>query len=179
MDDVGFKDIVPLLVGLAVSLSTLTAVLVTSYFNMRMAKINIASQDSIRLRELRVGKLEELYYLFDNWQIFCASTYLTYYRCYLGKISYDEVLKLVEEKKSTAVVDHRKYMMILNVHFPTLAQDYKRVDSARSEAVQFLTDPKVSKLSHIAFLDVQKKFDAECKLFKEKISSLAHSILKS
>lgn len=171
-----FKDLMPSMVPFIVALSTIAAVFVTSYFNLKMAKLNIAAQESMKLKELKLGKLEELYFLFDTWENYCGNVYLIHYKCYLKKFSHDEALNSIINMKGLDAGEARKYKMILSVYFPQLAAEYNKVDIARSRLVPFASNPEISKLKVVDFLKAQELFEKECADFKSKISALAHAV---
>ena len=159
--------------------ATLLAVVVTSLFNLRVAKFNIEAHGRQRAKELKVERLEELFFLFDKWQLNFSSVYLHHLRCYLGEISFMEVMNLVKSLTILAPGEAQKYRMIMELHFPTLVVAYEPVEAARKHIVPFLSDPAVSKLSAQAFQSCQVKFENACEIFKSKISTVARETLSA
>lgn len=171
------KEIAPLLAGGVGAGATLLAVIVTSLFNLRVARLNIEAQSRQKAKELKLEKLEELFFLFDKWQLNFSNIYLLHLRCYRGQLTFKEVMKLVNGLTLLAPGEAQKYGMIMDLHFPSLAQAYVPVEAARKRLVPFLSDPSVSKLSAQEFESYQVAFEEACETFKSKVSSLAHETL--
>lgn len=172
------KDISPLLAGALGGIATLLAVSVTSFFNLRVAKINIEAQSRQKAKELKLQKLEELFFLFDKWQINFSNIYLCHLRCYKGKLEFKQVLDHVNNLSLLAPGEAQKYKMLMEIHFPSLVSEYAVVEQARVRIVPFLTDPAESKLEAQAFENCQVAFEEAAVSFKEKVSSLAHKTLE-
>lgn len=168
------KDIAPILSGAIGAMATLLAVVVTSFFNFKVAKLSLDEHRRHRSEELKLEKLEELFLLFDKWQLNFSNVYLCHLRCYRGKLQFNEVFETVKGFNLLTPGDAQKYMMILEVHFPSLKVAYAPVEEARSRIVPFLNDPAVNKLSAKEFEIVQVAFEEACEKFKSCISSLAH-----
>ncbi len=110
--------------------------------------------------ETKLEKLEELYLLFDKWQMNLSTIYLHHFRCYKGLLRFDQVTELVNSSTSVAPGDVQKYKMLLEVHFPPLRRAYAPVEDARKKLVPFLCDPKISELSVQDFESTQLAFEA-------------------
>ncbi|CAI2797558.1 hypothetical protein K7402_01035 [Pseudomonas fluorescens group sp.] len=174
MEIADFKEIAPLLTGIITATAAILAVAVTSLFNLKVARINIEAQGKQKTKELRLERLEELYLLFDKWERNFTNIYLIYFRCYMGKLRYQETHELIQKQNILAPNEAQKYKMIMMVHFPSLAPAYEPVEAARKLLVPFLTDPSKSALSAREFDNLQKSFEKACETFKSEISSLAH-----
>lgn len=171
------KEIAPLLAGGVGAGATLLAVIVTSLFNLRVARLNIEAQSRQKAKELKLEKLEELFFLFDKWQLNFSNIYLLHLRCYRGRITFKEVMELVNRPTLLAPGEGQKYRVIMDLHFPSLAQAYVPVEAARHHIVPFFSDPSVSKLSAQEFESYQVAFEEACEAFKSKVRSLAHETL--
>lgn len=169
------KDIAPILSGAIGALATLLAVAVTSFFNFRVAKLNLDELRRQKSEDRRLEKLEELFFLFDKWQINFSNIYICHLRCYKGKLPFRDVLNAVNGFTLLAPGEAQKYGMILNVHFPSLLPAYSPVEAARQQVVPFLSDPSVSKLNTQDFVNAQVAFEKACKEFKSCISSLVQT----
>lgn len=174
MTGIEIKDIAIIIGGLITAVSTLLAVVVTNIFNLKLSKSNYETQAQQKYAEQRILKIEETYLLFEKWEINFSNIYLYHLRCYLGKLSYSQVLELTNKCDLLAPGEAQKLKMLIGVHFPELAEKYKEVDLARSKIAKFLCDPKEGKLSAKDFVVAQENFEATCSKFKEAIGSLAH-----
>jgi hypothetical protein len=158
------------------AMASLLGVGLGGFINFKVAKLNVGEQRRQRAEELRLEKLEELYFLFDKWQINFSNVYLSHLRCYNGRMSFAEVVQFTNERANTLLApgEAQKYKMLLDVHFPALEQAHARVEDARANIVPFLADPSVSRLSAQAFVAAQKTFEAACDEFKSRAASLGH-----
>lgn len=132
-----FKEIAPLLSGVIAAVATLLGVAVASFFNLRVARMSIEAQSREKERALRLEKLEELFFLFDKWQVNFSNVYLYYLRCYKGILAFKDVLEAVNGLTFLAPGEAQKYQMIMDIHFPTLRASYFTVEQARIESSSF------------------------------------------
>ncbi len=157
--------------------ATLLAVIVTSLFNIWIAKLTIGANERQKAKELKIERLEELFFLFDKWQLNFSNLYLHHLRCYAGKLAYREVMELVKSLTILAPGEAQKYRMIMELHFPSLVKAYEPVEVARKRIVPFLSDPAVSKLSAQEFQSAQVGLEQACEVFKSQISTIAREAL--
>lgn len=174
METLEIKDITPLLTGVITATAAILAVIVTSLFNLTVAKTNINAQSKQKTKELKLEKLEELYMLFDKWQLNFSQIYLLHLRCYRGLLKFQDSHDLIKNINSLAPGEAQKYKMIMMVHFPSLADEYEPVEVGRKLLVPFLSDPNINKLPTKDFENLQISFEKSCEKFKSKISFLAH-----
>lgn len=167
----------PFWVGIVAAGATLLSVVITSIFNIMVAKINIEAQSRQKTKEQKLEKLEELFFLFDKWQLNLSSVYLHHLCCYKGNLTYNQVVELSKELNFLASGEAQKYRMVMELYFPSLIQEYASVEAARRHIVPFLSDPQISKLSAQEFESYQVAFEEVCETFKSKISALAHETL--
>jgi hypothetical protein len=171
--DIGFKDIAIIIGGIITAVSTLSAVLITSRFNLKLARLNLETQSQQKDYERRLLKVEEIYLLFEKWETSFSTIYLTHLRCYLGKLDYPSVMELTKTSAILLPGEAQKLKMLMNVHFPKLAHDYRLINEARHRIAPFLCDPNESKLKAEDFISAQEDFEKVCVDFKSKISHLA------
>lgn len=72
------NQLIPIFVGLITAIATLTAVFITSYFNMKSLEKNLRFQSQIKKYEIKLNKLEDIYELFEKWETNFSITYLNY-----------------------------------------------------------------------------------------------------
>ncbi len=176
MEIVDIREITPLLTGVITATAAILAVVVTSFFNLRVARINIEAQIEQKTKDLKLEKLEELYLLFDKWQQNISKIYFIYLRCYRGALRFQDTHTLINQSNTLPPGDAQKYKMIIMLHFPSLAHAYEPVEAGRKSLVPFLSDPSKSKLSISDFEESQRIFEKACETFKSELSSLAHTI---
>lgn len=173
------KEIASQLNGLIPAFTAIIAVIVTSFFNIKSTKLNINFQEKQKNKELKTLKLEELFYLFEKWQINFSHVYLLHLRCYRGLLEFEQTHIIIKDLNVLAPGDAQKYKVIMAIHFPSLENEYEPVEAARKLIVPFLSDPKISRLSAQDFERFQILFENSCSVFKSKITSLAHTISKT
>jgi hypothetical protein len=171
--EIEFKDIVIIISGAITAISTLSAVIISNRHNLKITRINIEDQNKQKENEHRLSKIEELYLLFEKWEVNFSNIYLAHLGCYRQQLEYRQVLELVKTSSILLPGEAQKLQMLMHIHFPKLAHDYQLVDKARSQIAPFLSDPRESKLSTNDFIEKQKSFEKICADFKTKISLLA------
>lgn len=171
------KDLYPLLTAMIAAGATLLAVMVSNHFNLRVAKLNNDSQSRQSAAELRLAKLEELYTLFDQWQLYLANLYLLHLRCYKGKLTYSQVCDLVLKSDKLKNGEAQRYLMLMEIYFPTLRPNYGPVEEARKRLAPFIDDPVKTKLNAEDLIRLQEEFEQACRAFKDDISTLAKEVL--
>ncbi len=172
MTEIEIKDVAIIIGGAITAFSTLCAVLITSHFNLKLAKTNIYAQTQEKNRDRKIQKVEDMYLLFEKWETNLSMIYITHLRCYCGKLDYQSVIDLTKDSTMLAPGDFQKFNMLMNVHFPEIISEYKKVDYARSIIVPFLSDPQKSRLNPKDFAALQENFEAVCVTFKMHISQL-------
>ncbi|MCU4481134.1 hypothetical protein [Acinetobacter ursingii] len=164
------KDIIAILTALITAFSTLMAVFITNYFNMKSLERNLRSQFQLKSYEIKLNKLEDFYELFEKWEANFSITYLNYLYFHNKKISESELHELMKNTTRFSNI-FQKMMALLNIHFPELEEDYKKVNLARSEVVKYL---KIERNINIEdFVQAQESFEEVAKKFKKQISLFA------
>lgn len=172
MTEIEIKDVAIIIGGAITAISTLCAVLITSRFNLKLAKLNIDAQTKQKNEDWKIQKVEDMYLLFEKWETNFSVIYITHLSCYLGKIDYKTVIELTKDSKIYAPGDAQKLKMLMNIHFPEIVSEYKKVDNARRLIVPFLSDPQENQLNFKDFVKLQESFEAVCAVFKIQISQL-------
>lgn len=68
----------------------------------------------------------------------------------------------------------QKLITLLNIHFPELEREYKKVNNARSDVIKYLNVD--NKICVNDFIKSQEFFESESKSFKNEIALLAKRI---
>ncbi|AWL28238.1 hypothetical protein DJ533_06430 [Acinetobacter defluvii] len=168
------KEMLPILAGLITAISTLTAVFITNYFNMKSLERNFRFQSGLKNKELRLNKLEESYELFEKWCTFFSVGYLNYLYFHSKKISESELFELLKNPENSLSGEFQKLITLLNIHFPELEVEYEKVNLARSEIVKYMNIDK--KIDVQDFVKAQVKFENIAKNFKNEIAQLAKNM---
>jgi len=164
------NQLIPIFVGLITAIATLTAVFITSYFNMKSLEKNLRFQSQIKKYEIKLNKLEDIYELFEKWETNFSITYLNYLYFHNKKITEPELQELM--KNSTSVSGgFQKMIALLNIHFPELEEEYKKVNLARSKVVEYIKIEQGINIQN--FIQAQENFEKVAKKFKKQISLLA------
>lgn len=169
------KDIIAILTALITAFSTLMAVFITNYFNMKSLERNLRSQFQLKSYEIKLNKLEDFYELFEKWEANFSITYLNYLYFHNKKISESELHELMKNTTRFSNI-FQKMMALLNIHFPELEEDYKKVNLARSEVVKYL---KIERNINIEdFVQAQESFEEVAKNLKNKFPYSPKNIKK-
>lgn len=172
MTEIEIKDVAIIIGGAITAISTLFAVLITSRFNLKLAKINIDAQNQQKNEERKIQKIEEMYLLFEKWEANFSNIYIMHLKCYLGKLDYNSVIELTKDSTMFAPGDFQKLTMLMNIYFPEIIFEYKKVNDAKSLIAPFLSDPKKNKLNAEDLMELQDNFKTVCATFKKQITQL-------
>ncbi len=175
LDDI-FKEIVVNINTVITAISTLSAVLITNFFNLRSAKQNLDFMLEKKKSELKLEKIEELYVLFEKWQAALKSIYLTHLSVFVGELSHEQALEKGGNKNHYESEAFQKLKALLHIHFPELKEKYTPIDDARNDISPFLNDPKYSGLTEKEFCEKQDQFDSNCLDFKKALSGYATNL---
>lgn len=102
-----------------------------------------------------------------------ANVYLAFTRCYYGKLTAQQAMDLTKQSEVLLPGEYQRLMMLINIHFPTLAADRASVEQARARITPFLDDPGKSGKSVSEFEQRKREFETVCREFKGKIAAHA------
>lgn len=168
------SDMIPILAVLITATSTLVAVFITNYFNMKSLEKNLKFQLQLKNNEVRLNKLENVYELFEKWNTSFAINYLNYLHFHNKKITQSDLFELIRDPKVYNSGDFQKLITLLNIYFPELNDEYERVNKARSEVVKYMNLDKEINVKD--FVKVQESFENVAMNFKKEISELAKNM---
>lgn len=168
------SDMIPILAVLITATSTLVAVFITNYFNMKSLEKNLKFQLQLKNNEVRLNKLENVYELFEKWNTYFAINYLNYLHFHSKKITQSDLFELIRDPKVYNSGDFQKLTTLLNIYFPELNDEYERVNKARSEVVKYMNVDKEINVKD--FVKVQESFENVAMNFKKEISELAKNM---
>lgn len=168
------SDMIPILAVLITATSTLVAVFITNYFNMKSLEKNLKFQLQLKNNEVRLNKLENIYELFEKWNTSFAINYLNYLHFHNKKITQSDLFELIRDPKVYNSGDFQKLITLLNIYFPELNDEYERVNKARSEVVKYMNVDKEINVKD--FVKVQESFENVAMNFKKEISELAKNM---
>ncbi|MYN42721.1 hypothetical protein GTP55_25585 [Duganella sp. FT109W] len=176
--DVGLKEAIPIISAGVGALISLGGVVVANLFNIRSQRILAKNQTAAKDRELKIQKLEELYFLFDRWQMNYSITYLNHLRFQKHKLEYADLLDLeLERNKARAELgEHQKVQMLMNVYFPDLAKEYTSIEQCRRDITPFIQAAPSRNISTEKFEQKQVEFEKAAFNFKMKISDRVKEI---
>ncbi|MFP3458513.1 hypothetical protein R0J89_19890, partial [Psychrobacter sp. SIMBA_152] len=75
--------------------------------------------------------MEDIYLLFEKWEANFSAIYIMHLRCYFGKLDYQSVIDLTKDSKMLAPGDIQRFKMLMNIYFPEIISEYKKVEDAR------------------------------------------------
>lgn len=175
-EGVDLKDVALIIGGLITAISTITAMIVTNFYNLKIAKTNITNQNKQKNYESKIQRIEDFYYLYEKWEMNYQLICINHLQCHLGHYDYSHIAKLEEGKNKLLPGELQKIQMLLNIHLPELKIHQEKVELVRASIAPYLDDPKKSKLDADDFFNLQDKFDKVSRGFKEEIANLAHII---
>ncbi len=163
-------QLIPVFVCIITAVATLTAVFLTNYFNIKSLEKNLRYQSQLKNYEIKLNKLEDIYELFEKWETHFSTNYLNYLYFHNKKITESHFYESTKNSEFVFGV-FQKMMALLNIHFPELVREYKKVNLARAEVVKYMRID--SNINTQDFIEAQENFESVAKEFKKQISLLA------
>lgn len=160
------------------SLLTLLGVFISNQASYKRLRLTLEHDQRVKIEDRKVERLEELYV---HAKRFLDST-VTYFFPYIGvmknELTYNEALDHTLAIKAT--YDPQRVYLIMEMYFPALREDFKKVESARDKCNDVLRDfrnlykigtfdPDAINTFEVAMAELTH----EASVFEEKISALA------
>lgn len=115
-------------------------------------------------------KLEEMFNLFQRWEIDITKCYLVYNNVYSGTYDYAAASKFSNENMVQEKGDYQKFQTLLQLYFGELASDFSTVMEARGKVFVYCKSNSEYRPENLkAFHEEQVKFEAIAADFREKI----------
>ena len=176
--DLEIKDIAIIISGVVTATATLFAVIITSYFNLKLAKQNIESQSHQNDKERKIDKIENIYLLFEKWEAHMDRVYLYYLQCCSGNSRYENMISGELNLKIIEPTDFIKLETLINIYTPEAIPKYSKVVEARERITDcMMINPQKSSPDLEKLHEEQRKFKEECKDFKTMMSKIINNLL--
>ena len=171
------KDIFPLLTAGIAAISTLLAVAITSFFNLRVARINIEKQAQNKTKEIKLQRIEELFYLFEKWHAFASNIDRNFVSLFKGDITIEQLSEMANKTDMVGHGEYQRFTMIAELHFPSLNAPYAQIEAVLKRKKPFYTNPLNDQIIIKDFEDCMKDFNIACAAYRSQVKSIAHDIL--
>ncbi|WP_100658791.1 hypothetical protein [Alteromonas flava] len=159
------------------AVAAISGVYFTNRGHEKRLRIQFENDTKIRETERKVKKLEEMFILFQRWEMDVSCLALTFIPVYEGECSAseakaDSALNRLQEKG-----DYQKFQAILNLHFPELKDEFWKVMHKRGEVMKFCRfNVEVNSERLKLFISAQKDFENQTAEFRSHMSELAHGL---
>jgi len=130
----------------------------------------LREQRQLRADERRLERMEELFVVFQRWEMYLSQIYLLHLRRHRGLLAPSQVEELVLKLDGLEKGDVHRLSMLLRLHFPELATENAAVQSARAAIVPFFDTSQPSNVE--AFIQAQEHFEKVADDFKSAIAEL-------
>ena len=142
--------------------SALLGVYVSNKSQEKRLKIQFENDAKIRSIELKKSKLEEMFILFQKWEMDISCLYIRFIPVYKGEYSAIEAREHSAENSLQEKGDHQRFQAILNLYFPEHKNNFNNVMIKRSDVLKFCKGGiEVTNQNLALFYQAQKDFEAE------------------
>ena len=153
--------------------AALIGVFISNKAQEKRLELQFANERKIKRQELKTKKLEELFILFQKWEMDITTLSLRFIPVYKGELVAGEAHKQNSLNSLQERGDYQKFQAILNLHFKELKAPFENVIEKRGELLSFLE----GKIKHCpenlpAFIKAQKEFEAHTAQFRDSLSSV-------
>ncbi len=170
MQQQDIKDLLPLFVGAITAIAALLGVLISAYISHRNTRATLKEQRQLRADERRLERLEDLFVVFERWEMNFSQVYLLSLRRHKGLLTQQQVYELVAKLDGLEKGDIHRMSMLLRVHFPELSQEFSSVQKSRKAIVPFLDSTLKKNIEE--FIKAQEHFESTAEAFKQAIADL-------
>lgn len=173
------KPEVELILGTALvtAIVALLSVYLTNRGNRQREQENFDRLSIQKSKELKIEKLEELYFLFSKWSTELISKYMITIPQLVGEISVEASLESKSKAAMTEPGTFQKYQMLVQMYFPELKPALNNVFTARNECAEFLHfKEKQSKETISKFVRAQGDFSNAAEQFLAEVAKLASTL---
>jgi hypothetical protein len=129
-----------LLTAFITAFATLSGVFLSNRSQKERFELQINNEKVIKSNEILREKLEELYLLFMAWSTNLENTYINYTRGMNGYLDYETVLDLEIQRGKEITDNFDRIIMLIDLYFPNLRDEYNIVNDAKSSANEILLE---------------------------------------
>lgn len=157
--------------------AALIAVYISNKAHENRMELQAEIEKDIRSQEFKRAKLEEMYNLFQKWEVDISVIYLNFLHVYHGKASFNEVEDVCNKNKLQESGDYQKFQTILNLYFQDCKNEFEKVMEKRKNVLSYCSRNSDFNQSEIsAFCLAQEEFETSSAKFKSFLADKAKSI---
>ncbi len=156
---------------------TFAGVLAANWLNMENGKRAHERSVAENRRNELVSKIEELHTLFQKWELDFIGLYLVTIPVYKGEYGLEKAKEISEQDRLQEKGEHQRFQTLMNLYFPTLAEEFVKVDEARTTVYGYCSiHADFDKKNLSDFYKAQKRFEEQANKFKEVIAEQARKL---
>lgn len=159
------------------AISALLGVYVSNKSQEKRLKIQFENDAKIRSIELKKSKLEEMFILFQKWEMDISCLYLRFIPVYKGEYSVQDARENSTENSLQEKGDHQRFQAILNLYFPEHKTNFNHVMVKRAHVLGFCKEGvEISNGNLELFYQAQIDFETESEIFRAKLAQTVNEL---
>jgi CRISPR/Cas system-associated protein endoribonuclease Cas2 len=156
------------------ALSALLGVHISNKAQEKRLKIQFENEAKVRSLELKKKKLEEMFILFQKWEMDITCLYLRFIPVFKGEANAAAVQNAASENSLQEKGDHQKFQAILNLYFPELKEAFGVVMNKRGVVLKYCNGGIAATPDNLdAFCSEQNAFELITANFRSKLADVA------
>ena len=147
--------------------SALLGVHLSNRAQEKRLKIQFENEALAKSIELKKSKLEEMFILFQKWEMDISCLYLRLIPAFKGEYSAIEARKTSSENALQEKGDYQRFQAILNLYFPEHNDAFQQVMTRRAQVLKFCNGAVDARPENLPqFYKAQEAFESEAASFR-------------
>lgn len=157
--------------------AALLGVFITNLAQERRTQTEFRNLVTLKDRDLRLEKLEEMHTLFQKWEGDIFALYFMYIPVYLGEYSAEQARDFSHKNRLQQKGEQQRFQTLMQLYFPELETEFNFVFEEHTKAFEYCHPSAQFKPSELdKFYQAQENVEAQAKLFKELMAALIKDI---
>jgi hypothetical protein len=157
--------------------SALLGVYISNKAQEKRLEIQYKNEAKVRSIELKKKKLEEMFVLFQKWEMDVTCLYLRFIPVFKGEAQAAAAQNAASENSLQEKGDHQKFQAILSLYFPELKEAFGVVTEKRRIVLKYCTGEIAATLDNLnAFCAEQEEFELITSNFRGNLSDVAFEL---
>jgi hypothetical protein len=166
-----------ILTALISAFSALLGVYISNKAQEKRLEIQYKNEAKVRSIELKKKKLEEMFILFQKWEMDVTCLYLRFIPVFKGEAQAAAAQNAASENSLQEKGDHQKFQAILSLYFPELKEAFSVVTEKRGIVLKYCTGEIAATLDNLdAFYAEQEEFELITSNFRSNLSDVAFEL---
>ncbi len=157
--------------------AALIGVYLSNRAQQKRMELQLSNERAEKNIQFRREKLEEMFNLFQKWEVDITKCYLVYNDVYKGTHDYATASKFSNEYMVQEKGDYQKFQTLLQLYFSELAGDFYSVIESRGRIFTYCRSNSDYSVENIeSFYYEQEKFETIAAYFRGKIVDFSKTL---